>query len=247
MTKHFKNDGRLLFLAPARNEAERVLEKIGRTALQAAQPPVQLELTDLSGSISAISRTRVDEEIQRDPVPHLLYFGHGAEDRLGLDQALVDSANIASLRARVVLAVACSSARRLASIAVREGVRAYLGFSRPVFVPAAGGTWSLDPWTTAARQLVNGSTTGQAASDMKKALCEEGDRILANAVPTYKAAAYDANLHYGASLVFDCIGDEDATLFEGPRDTEPDEDRVPDEVDDYPAPATRKIGTAGSA
>jgi hypothetical protein len=142
----------------------------------------------------------------------VIYFGHGYEDALG-DPVLVDTNNIGNASTRIVLAMCCSSANQLGEDAVKHHrIGAYLGFTRPIFIPVSQATWSLTPWYVAGTQLVTGAATGAVEDEMKQALRNEGDRIYSNQMPDYASAVNDMLVHYGMAHTFICLGDRNAVI-----------------------------------
>jgi hypothetical protein len=198
----------ILFVGPARDRAEAVLRDVGERALQMLPARKRASTRVLWGA--AADRSAVDRALVTGG--HILYFGHGLEDRLG-DPALLDDHNIAGAAGHVVLAMACSSARRLGRDGVgRCGLRAYLGFTRPVFVPLAGSRWSRTPWFIGPASLLAGASTGSTEQSVRRAFCEEGDRILVQQRPTYEDAVNDMLVHYGMALAFQCLGSRDVSM-----------------------------------
>lgn len=190
----------LLFVGPGADQVEQVLETVGKQVASAVPPSTQAQQL---WQASAPDRAAVQAALAAQP--HLLYFGHGTCDALG-DPALVDGSNVALLRGRIVLAMACSSADTLGSDAVNnKGVAAYLGFTLEIFVPLGSVTWSLTPWYVAGTQLVTGASVGQVASDTQRAFRNEGDRIHANAPDGDTQADNDRLLMYGMALAFVCL------------------------------------------
>jgi hypothetical protein len=61
-------------------------------------------------------------------VSGVVFFCHGRADALGNREILLDVDNVAKLGNRVVIAVACHSARELGVRAISDGVGAYIGF-----------------------------------------------------------------------------------------------------------------------
>jgi len=196
----------VLFVGPGGDAVSDVLRDIGRKVrLDVRARGRIVELWD-----SAANREDVDTQL--DCGPNVLYFGHGFSDALS-QPVLVDRSNIASASNRIVLALCCSSADQLGEEAVnRYGVSAYLGFTRPIFVPLSDAGWSLTPWYVAGVLLVSGATAGAVALSMKKALCDEGDRIYQHGRPDYASAVNDMLVHYGMSHCFVCLGDVDAVI-----------------------------------
>lgn len=198
----------VLFVGPGGDDVANILRDVGqqvRLAIPAASPLNVVALWD-----SAADRAAVDAELANNP--HIMYFGHGYDDELG-DPPLVDDANVGKASGRIVLAMGCSSASQLGADAVSSnGVDAYLGFTRPVFIPVSLPTWSLTPWYVAGTQLATGATAGTVEAEMRQALCNEGDRIYINLMPDEDSAANDMLVHYGMALTFVCLGDSQATI-----------------------------------
>jgi hypothetical protein len=198
----------VLFVGPGGDPAADVLRNVGkqvRLVITGSVPGLQIvELWD-----AAADRPGVDVELVNSP--NVLYFGHGFEDALS-DPALVDVGNVANAAGRIVLAMCCSSADLLGRDAVnQEGVAAYLGFTRPIFVPLSN-TWSLTPWYVAGTQLVTGAAAGAVEDDTRRAFMNEGDRIYNSQLPDFLSAVNDMLLHYGMAQAFVCLGDRTATL-----------------------------------
>lgn len=198
----------MLFVGPGGDLVADVLRDVGkqvRLSVSTSSAASVVELWD-----SAADRNNVDSQLAAGP--HVLYFGHGYEDALG-DPALFDTSNIGGVASCVVLAMCCSSAKQLGEDAVnKHKVKAYLGFTRPVFIPISQGTWSLTPWYVAGTQLVTGANAGVVEGEMRQALFNEGDRIFHNQQPDYETAVNDMFVHYGMAHTFMCLGDRSATL-----------------------------------
>jgi hypothetical protein len=199
---------RVLFVGPGGDPVAGVLRDVGkqvRLSIPTSNTATVVELWD-----SAADRNNVDSQLAAGS--HVLYFGHGYEDALG-DPPLVDTNNIGGGAACVVLAMCCASAKQLGGDAVNQyKIKAFLGFTRPVFIPISRGTWSLTPWYVAGTQLVTGANVGAVEREMRQALFNEGDRIFNNQLPDYETAVNDMFVHYGMAHTFVCLGDRSATL-----------------------------------
>jgi hypothetical protein len=97
----------------------------------------------------------------------ILYFGHGSEDSLG-DPKLVDTTTIASASGRTVVAIACLSAETLGPDAVSShNIKAYLGFSEPLFVyNASPALFGFEIARRLASYLAGVTTLSQAQNGM---------------------------------------------------------------------------------
>jgi len=86
---------------------------------------------DLRGR--ACTRAAFEEAVRASDVA--FYFGHGEYDRLFGKASLLDAENVEVTSGRIVMAVACSSARDLGKKAVKAGALGYLGFTERLILP----------------------------------------------------------------------------------------------------------------
>jgi hypothetical protein len=200
----------LLFVGPGGNDpANAFLERVGQAVAShvPGDPGVKLLWGATRGSVDAALQTN----------PDLLYFGHGQPDSLS---GLVDIANVSAARGRVVMAFACSSARRLGVDAVRPdiGVRAYLGWTRPVLVPAGRNHDSevLRPWVVPGEVLVAGQEARLAVEMFRAALEAAADRLEAEQKPDWATAVAHACQMRGIASCFVCHGEGSACLASAP-------------------------------
>jgi hypothetical protein len=198
----------VLFVGPGGDAVADVLRDVGKQVRLSIPTSSAVQVVELWDS--AADRANVDSQLATGS--HVIYFGHGYEHALG-DPALVDGSNVGNAAACVVLAMCCSSAYQLGEDAVNQhSVKAYLGFTRPIFIPIAQGTWTLTPWYVAGTQLVTGASAGVVEGEMKQALFNEGDRIFHQQLPDFETAVTDMFIHYGMAHTFVCLGDRNATL-----------------------------------
>jgi hypothetical protein len=193
----------VLFIGPGGDEVSEILSDIAKQVIARTTVHPDRPIGALWG-VDA-TRSAIDRELADNP--HVMYFGHGYLEALN-DPPLIDRRNIGMAAGRIVLAMCCSSAGQFGEEAVKlHGVSAYLGFTRPIFIPMLEGAWSSSPWTVAGTLLGTGSTTGEAEDGMKRALQSEGDRIYHNQLGDYASAVNDMLVHYGMAHAFICLGD----------------------------------------
>jgi hypothetical protein len=196
----------VIFVSPATDPTERALQGVALAAHAAA--PAGLQTSTLSGG--SASRAAVDAAIQGADV---VYYGHGYRDRLGDQVALIDAHNIGNCQGRIVVGMACSSLAGLGQTAIALGVAAYLGFTRPVVVPLAGGPWSIGPWSSAATSLLAGGAVRDALDQTQIDFDADADRIINNPGSAgYAQAVLDGNVQAGVGAAFGFEGDRFAKL-----------------------------------
>jgi hypothetical protein len=122
--------GPVLFVRPADDASAATLAKWGKRLLAL--------FPDSFDDVSVgVDRPTIDAFLRRSPRA-LVWFGHGRPDALtSMNEAMVDSENVAGLAGQAIVAVACEAADELGSEALRQGVRGFLGFRRIVIWPIA--------------------------------------------------------------------------------------------------------------
>jgi hypothetical protein len=199
----------ILVITPEGDPVERALSgtatfavvQAGRAVTTVAPPPT-------------LTRGAVDTELAAAPGSDLLYFGHGQRAQLGAPIALVDGVNVAYLQGSVVLAMACSSAERLGPDAVQNGVRTWIGFTRPVLLPLGAGSAALAPWHAAPLAALGGASAAAVVKQTQDEFGRVADQMLAagpSATP-WTQVVTDSLVQRGIAATFRFDGDGSATI-----------------------------------
>jgi hypothetical protein len=112
---------------------------------------------------TAATRSAVDTSL---PVHSaMFFFGHGAPSKLlGANTDLVDSKNVGFAKSAAIVAIACSSADVLGPVSIKNGVEAYIGFTKKL-------TWiSGDPDRQFQPAICSGPETLMQGRDIGTAL-----------------------------------------------------------------------------
>lgn len=214
----------VLLIRPEADATEQVLSKVASDALSRAPVPGAQSLTPPlppPGSPNVpqpLTRATVDQAITAGPHPvHILYFGHGRRTQLGDPTVLIDSATFPHLKNALVLALACSSSERLGPDAVSSGVRAWVGFTRPIPVPLTQRLLpNLEPFRVAAAVTLKGDPAADIEKQTRDAFEKRADTIVNSASQAnqaqYAQAVVDSLVERGLASTFRADGDRTATL-----------------------------------
>jgi hypothetical protein len=211
----------VLLIRPEADAVEQVLSGVASHALLAAprsdvvslQPPPPSATPPITRQ--PLTRATVDRAVSAASRPvNLIYFGHALRDRLGDPTTLVDVATLPYLKDSLVLALACSSSDQLGPDAVAAGVRAWIGFTRPIVVPLMPGMApNLAPFNIAAVTTLGGGPASDVVKQARDSFERLADNMLNSAsATTYRQAVVDSLVQRGMSLTFRADGDPTATL-----------------------------------
>jgi hypothetical protein len=127
------------------------------------------EFVDLKGL--AASRKAVSQAIPTAAAS--VFFCHGKpEALLGHHESILDAGNANLAADRIVVAIACSSARTLGMTAVLEGAVGFIGFSQIlVWCPDFGKEFG-EAAISGVREMAKGTTLGGAAETIRKCFAQ---------------------------------------------------------------------------
>ena len=171
---------------------------------------------DLLTSICA-NRININRKARKNNYDGVFYYGHGDEDRLGdwvmALLPLIDKRNIGLFSGSIFYTMSCLSGKKLAQIAIENGVRAYFGHNVKyfAFVNQLKSDYDFfDDWVKLVnyipKRLILGDTTGNALRKYE---------LFANTIyAKYLHYDRDKNLKllYSNALHLELFGDTTATL-----------------------------------
>ncbi|WP_281859001.1 hypothetical protein [Litoreibacter halocynthiae] len=173
---------RITVIRPENDATEMVLSGWGHMVISAIYPDKNLKIIDLYGR----KASREAVEVYSSGSDVILYFGHGAEDRLGADVPLLDILNARCLENSVVVAVSCHSARALGPEAIAQGARAFLGFDDILTVYFGQPSLFLQAFEEPLAQLIlNETSAGDAQSQIRETFQQIEDLYRTN--PEYSS------------------------------------------------------------
>ena len=198
----------VLLIRPEVDAVEQVLSGVAAYALSQAPVTAAQSLT------RPLTRATVDQAITAGTSPvHILYFGHARRTQLGDPATLVDQASFPNLQGSVVLALACSASDQLGPDAVRNGARAWIGFTRPIPVPLTPQLApNLEPFRVAAIATLNGDQAGDVEKQTRDAFEALADTTLNASTANYQQAVVNSLVQRGLASTFRADGDRTATI-----------------------------------
>lgn len=121
----------------------------------------------------------------------IFYLGHGEKNKLmgsNIFGSIINERNIGKAKGTIIATMACFSSLELGRVAIKEGVRAYIGTKKEfyAFFPEKERNY-LDDWrdvvTTYFKDIIDGRTVGEAFGHFQNK-CK------------YYLSIYKKNLHY---------------------------------------------------